>query len=80
MATECIELAKCPGGTQHAPAAIEMDGYAWVECPQCGRESYAVRSIGQAVFGWNSDVGMPGRSMLIAGLKSTATSKFTATN
>lgn len=49
-----------------------MGGHYWVECPQCGRESYAAETEANAIYAWFSDVGQKGRSNLIAELKASA--------
>lgn len=62
----------CPGGVGHEPFVAHIGGYFWVECPQCGRESYAVDSAAVATEAWSRDVGQEGRSQLILNLKASA--------
>ena len=67
-----IKLTACPCGADHAPSIMQMGDHFWIECPQCGRESFAVGTESEATSAWSSDVGSKGRSNLIANIKANA--------
>ena len=66
-----IHISPCNGGASHKPVLMEIKHTYWIQCPDCGRESYAVSTPEKATQAWASDVGQKGRSNLIESLKAT---------